>query len=136
MREGVILVDGSVGDDAGLLMRRGLIAIQGTAGSGLARSMIAGTILALGDVGGRIGAGMKRGTVILPELHRPAEEILLPTFAWAGVIATPFLTLYYRQLAEWGFRVAPAVSSARLERYNGDLVVKGQGEVLVGRLVA
>jgi formylmethanofuran dehydrogenase subunit C len=133
MREGVILVEGSVGDDAGLLMRRGLIAIRGNAGAGLGRSMIAGTIMVLGGVGRRLGAGMKRGTLILPALPAPASEILLPSFARAGVLDTPFLRIYFRQLEEWSFPVPPAVSSALLERYNGDLVVKGQGEVLVGQ---
>ena len=32
MREGVILVEGTVGDDAGLAMRRGLIAVAGRGG--------------------------------------------------------------------------------------------------------
>ncbi|MGC8643264.1 MAG: formylmethanofuran dehydrogenase subunit C [Isosphaeraceae bacterium] len=133
MREGVILVEGSVGDDAGLLMRRGLVAIRGDAGGGLGRSMIAGTVLVLGSVGRRLGAGMKRGTLILPCLDDPGDGILLPSFARAGVFSAPFVTIYYRQLADWGFAVSRAVSLTRLERYNGDVVVGGHGEVLVGR---
>jgi formylmethanofuran dehydrogenase subunit C len=133
MREGVILVEGSVGDDAGLLMRRGLIAIRGNAGGGLGRSMVAGTVIVLGSVGPRIGAGMKRGTLVLPALPELAEAVLLPSFAPAGIFSAPFLTIYYRQLAEWGFAVSRAVSSTPLERYNGDMVVKGQGEILVGQ---
>lgn len=133
MREGVVLVEGSVGDDAGILMRRGLIAVRGDAGGGLGRSMIAGTIIALGNAGPRLAAGMKRGTLVLPNLSEPPESILLPSFARAGAFSSPFLGLYERRLADWGFPILPAVSAAVLERYNGDLVVRGQGEVLVGR---
>lgn len=136
MREGVILVEGSAGDDAGLQMRRGLIAIRGNAGGGLGRSMIAGTVLVQGRVGRRVGAGMKRGTLILPGMDEPPEAVLLPSFARAGVFSAPFLNVYTRQLAVWGFPVSRMVSLANLERYNGDIVVGGQGEVLVGQRVA
>lgn len=133
MREGVILVEGSAGDDVGGQMRRGLIAIRGRAGGGLGRGMIAGTILALGPVGARAGAGMKRGTLVLPGLDREPEDVLLPSFAAAGRFPAPFLKLYYRQLAAWGFAVSGAVSSALLDRYNGDRVGDGQGEILAGQ---
>ena len=136
MREGVILVEGSAGDEVGSLMRRGLIAVRGAVGAGLGRGMIAGTILALGDAGRRLGAGMKRGTLVVPGLSQPPEDVLLPTFARAGRFRAPFLAVYYRQLAEWGFAVPGAVSSGLLERYNGDLIVGGQGEILAGRHIA
>jgi formylmethanofuran dehydrogenase subunit C len=110
-----------------------LIAIRGSAGPGLGRSMIAGTIVVLGSVGKRVGAGMKRGTLVLPGLSEPAEHFLLPTFSHAGKFSLPYLTLYFRQLQELGFTVPQAVCTARLDRYNGDLVNGGQGEVLVGR---
>jgi len=135
MRDGAILVEGSTGDDAGLLMRRGLIAIRGSAGAGVGRSMIAGTVIVLGPPGGRIGAGMKRGTLVLPSLPRPPEEHLLPTFARAGRFRAPFLTLYCQQLGAWGFSVPQAVSTAYLDRYNGDMVVGGRGEILAGQHV-
>lgn len=133
MRDGAILIEGSAGDDAGLQMRRGLIAIRGSAGAGLGRSMIAGTVIALGSAGRRIGAGMKRGTLVLPSLPGRPEEHLLPTFVRAGRFPTPFLTLYFRQLAAWGFSVPRAVSLACLDRYNGDMVVGGRGEILAGQ---
>jgi formylmethanofuran dehydrogenase subunit C len=133
MREGVILVEGAAGDDAGMLMRRGLIAIRGGAGLGLGRSMIAGTIVVLGPVGRYAGAGMKRGTLVLPGLEGAPDDVILPTFAPAGRFPMPFLPIYYRQLALWGFATPPAVSSAVLDRYNGDRAVDGRGEVLVRR---
>jgi formylmethanofuran dehydrogenase subunit C len=136
MRDGVILVEGSAGDDVGCVMRRGLIAVRGAVGAGLGRAMVAGTILVLGDAGRRFGAGMKRGTLVVTGLTRPPQEVVLPTFARAGRFRSPFLALYYRQLAGWGFAISEAVSSAWLERYNGDLVVGGQGEILAGRNLA
>jgi formylmethanofuran dehydrogenase subunit C len=133
MREGVILVDGNAGDDVGLAQRRGLIAISGAAGNGLGRAMIAGSIFAFGPVGGLAGTGMKRGTLALFGLAEPAspDRTLLPTFCPSGRSRPPFVTLYLRRLREWGFPVPEAAFSAMLDRYNGDLVVRGQGEILV-----
>jgi formylmethanofuran dehydrogenase subunit C len=76
---------------------------------------------------------MKRGTLVLPALDRASLDCLLPTFALAGSFSLPFLSLHGRQLGEWGFAVPQAVFTGRLERYNGDLAVGGQGEILVGR---
>ena len=135
MHDGAILIEGCAGDDAGLQMRRGLIAIRGSAGAGVGRSMIAGTVIVLGSVGRRIGAGMKRGTLVLPSLPGPPEEHLLPSFARAGRFPMLFLTLYCQQLSAWGFSVPRAVSLAYLDRYNGDMVVSGRGEILAGQKV-
>lgn len=128
MREGIILVEGSVGPDAGLAMRRGLIAINGEAGDGLGRAMIAGSIFAFGNSGRRTGAGMKRGTIVL--LKRPHTD-LLPTFARAGTYQPVFLGLYLGRLRHWGFPVPETAFAGPWERYNGDLVEQGQGEILV-----
>ena len=57
MRDGVILVEGDAGDDAGLAMRRGLIAVSGRAGDGLGRAMIAGSAFAFGPIGLRPARG-------------------------------------------------------------------------------
>lgn len=132
MREGVILVEGDVGDDVGLAMRRGLIAIAGASGIGLGRGLIAGSIFSFGPVGRLAGAAMKRGTLALFGLDDPANPSLLPTFAPSGRSRPPFVTLYLRQLARWGFPVPEPAFSGTLDRYNGDLVVRGQGEILVG----
>src|SRR5262245_5457418 len=132
MREGVILVEGDVGDDAGLAMRRGLIAIAGAAGDGLGRALIAGSIFAFGPVGRPAGAGMRRGTLALFGLPDPSNPDLLPTFAPSGRSRPPFVTLYLRRLKQWGFPVSEPAFSGTLERYNGDLVERGQGEILIG----
>jgi formylmethanofuran dehydrogenase subunit C len=130
MREGLILVDGSIGDDAGVAMRRGLIAVSGAAGDGLGRNMIAGSIFAFGPVGLRPGAGMKRGTLAFFGVDEPGGPTLLPTFVSSGRSRPPFLNLYLGQLRRWGFPV-PAFSGA-MQRYNGDLIERGKGEIWVG----
>ena len=130
MREGVILVGGSIGDEAGLAMRRGLIAVGGRAGIGLGRAMIAGSVFAFGAVGELAGMGMKRGTIALFGLDDPAEPGLLPTFAPSGRDRSPFVTIYLKQLRDWGFAVPDAVFSGTLSRYNGDRAEGGRGEVL------
>jgi hypothetical protein len=43
------------------------------------------------------------------------------------------VALYGQRLRERGFALPQAVFTARMERYNGDLAVGGQGEILVGR---
>ncbi|SIO65980.1 formylmethanofuran dehydrogenase, subunit C [Singulisphaera sp. GP187] len=132
MREGVILVEGTIGEDAGLAMRRGLIAVSGAAGDGLGRGLIAGSIFAFGSVGSYPGAGMKRGTLALFAGEGASERRLLPTFVPSGRSRPPFLTIYLRQLRQWGFPVPDSAFSGPLERYNGDLAQRGQGEIWVG----
>lgn len=131
MREGVILVVGDAGDDIGLGMRRGLIAVSGRTGDGLGRSLIAGSIFAFGPAGRRAGAGMKRGTLVFLGPSSQPGFAVLPTFVSAGRYRPPFLTIYLRQLRAWGVPVPESAFSAVLERYNGDLVEQGQGEVWV-----
>ena len=131
MRDGVILVAGDVGDEAGRRMRRGLIAVGGAAGEGFGRGLIAGSLFAFGTLGRFAGLGMKRGTIAA----LGAEPVdVLPSFALTGRYRFPFLAVYLRRLAAWGFRVPPEVLSAELGRYNGDLADGGQGEILVRAL--
>jgi formylmethanofuran dehydrogenase subunit C len=131
MSEGVILVEGVTGDDAGLLMRRGLIAIRGGSGAGLGRGMIAGTIVSLGGVARSPGAGMKRGTLVLSGPPPTTLDAILPSFQPAGTFRSPFLGVLRRRLSQWRFPGIDAVSWHAVARYNGDLVVGGQGELLV-----
>lgn len=130
MREGVILVEGSVGHDVGLAMRRGLIAIQGSTGDGLGRNMIAGSIFAFGVVGRYPGAGMKRGTMALFGADQ-ANPPILPTFRPGVRYRPPFLTIYLRALVNQGFPVPPTAFEGLCDKYNGDSLAKGQGEILL-----
>jgi formylmethanofuran dehydrogenase subunit C len=131
MREGVILVVGAVGPGAGLSMRRGLIAVSGPSGDDLGRALVAGSIFAFGPVGRRAGAGMKRGTLALFGIGDPREFEPLPTFAPTGRFRPHFLTIYLRRLRQWGFPVPESAFSNTVDRYNGDLVERGQGEILI-----
>ena len=129
MRDGMILVDGAVGRDAGLAMRRGLIAVGGASGDGLGRGMIAGSIFAFGPVGLLAGAGMKRGTLALFDPGPGYEPS--PTFAQAGAFRFPFLALYLKELRSRGFPAPPGLEGGQFERYNGDRLEDGKGEILV-----
>ncbi len=128
MREGVIVVEGPVGDDAGRSMRRGTIAVFGSAGDGLGHAMVAGSILAFGPVGRRPGVGMKRGTLALFSELRPT---LFPTFRFACRYRPPVVSLYLHHLQALGFPVPRATLAGAFERYNGDLLDGGKGEVLI-----
>lgn len=126
MRGGAILIEGKAGNEIGCTMRRGLIAIGGDAGDFVGASLIAGTIFVFGQPGLRTGAGMKRGTVALFG-GRPQ---LLPTFRFDCAYRPVFLNLYLRQLRQWGFPISEDCPQRSFERYSGDLVALGKGELL------
>ncbi len=129
MREGVILVHGNIGVDAGLAMRRGLIAVAGASGPGLGRSLVAGSLFAFGPVGEGPGAGMKRGTLALFDVSDPPN---LPiTFRHACRFRPPLATLFLNRLRRWGFPVPPEAFLDPFDRYNGDRIAGGQGEIWV-----
>jgi formylmethanofuran dehydrogenase subunit C len=126
MRGGVILVDGKAGNEIGGTMRRGLIVIGGDTGDFVGVSLIAGTIFVFGRPGIRTGAGMKRGTIAL----FGAKPQLLPTFRLDCVYRPVFMGLYLRQLRAWGFSFPQEFLHGSYQRYSGDLVSLGKGEVL------
>ncbi len=130
MRGGVILIHGSAGNEIGSTMRRGFIAIGGDSGDFAGVSMIAGSICLFGSPGIRYGAGMKRGTIS----HFPSDGggtlAVLPSFRLDCVYRPVFLRLYLRALARWGFPLPAGVEAGSYERYSGDLVALGKGEIL------
>ncbi len=126
MRGGVLLIDGNAGHEVGATLRRGLIAVGGDAGDYVGAAMIAGSIFVGGRVGDGAGSGMKRGTLAL--LGPMAS--LSPTFRRACVYRPPFVTIYLRQLQAWGFPVSAEVFRGEFQRYSGDLLALGKGEVL------
>jgi formylmethanofuran dehydrogenase subunit C len=126
MRSGVILVDGSAGNEIGSTMRRGLICIGGDTGDYAGVSLVAGSVLIVGKPGIRTGAGMKRGTIVTLG-ERPQ---LLPTFRHDCTYRPVFLNVYLRQLQAWGFALPPGCVGGLYERYSGDLVGLGKGEIL------
>lgn len=67
---GRLLVEGNVGDDAGLAMAGGLLTVRGNAGfnaggaaPGAKRGMTGGELVILGSAGAEAGAAMRRGLV-------------------------------------------------------------------------
>ena len=128
MTGGEILIDGNAGNEVGHTMRRGLIAVGGRCGDAAGVGMIAGTVLVFGSPGIRNGAGMKRGTI---GLFSSDEEVeVLPTFKRASSYTPLFLELYFRSLEAKGFHVPDECRTGRYQRYCGDFLELGKGEIL------
>lgn len=128
MTGGEILIEGNAGNEIGQTMRRGLIAVAGCSGDVAGGGMIAGTILLFGSSGRRHGTGMKRGTLGLFDLQNVPE--ILPTFKYASTYRPVFLEHYFRHLRERKFPVPETCFTARFDRYCGDLLELGKGEIL------
>lgn len=129
MTGGEILIDGSAGNEIGHTMRRGMIAVADRIGDAVGFNMIAGTILAFGRAGIRPGAGMRRGTIgLFGAQQAPA---MLPTFRYASRIQPLFLRLYLRRLQTLGFTIDKEFLNAAFDRYCGDFLEHGRGEILL-----
>ena len=126
MNRGLIVVDGSVGNEAGATMRRGLIAVGKDAGDFAGAFMIAGSIIVLGELGARAGAGMLRGTIIA---FRKPE--LLPTYRYDCTYQPAFLNLIFVRLRKEGVSIPAEAVAGSFRRYSGDLNRLGKGEILV-----
>lgn len=133
MTGGTVFVDGNAGNEIGLTMRRGMIAIGGSAGDMLGFNMIAGTVLVFGECGIRPGAGMRRGTLGLFGLTPPQ---LLPTFRFAATYQPQIVRLMLRDLQAKGFRVDESLLKSEFDRYCGDFLALGRGEVLFRHLAS
>lgn len=129
MTAGEILIDGNAGNEIGHSMRRGLIAIGGRSGDFPGVAMIAGSVLLFGEPGIRPGPGMKRGTIAFFDGANAPE--MLPTFRAAGTCRPEFLQLYVRHLKSLGFAVPEHAFDLTWQRYNGDFLELGKGEILV-----
>lgn len=127
MTGGEILIDGNAGNELGHTMRRGLIAVGGNSGDAAGVGMIAGSILIFGEPGIRNGAGMKRGTIALCNPQLTPE--ILPTFKRASVYEPLFLNLYFKHLKQCGFEVPEECLTTSYQRYCGDLLELGKGEI-------
>jgi len=127
MNGGVVFVNGSVGDDLGRRMRRGNIFVTENSGDFTGVEVIAGTIFVLGSVGESLGAGMKRGSIILSRLPE-----LLPSFYYSGKFKPLFLSVYFKYFeGEFSFKVPKNLKEGVFERYMGDFLEVGKGEILV-----
>jgi formylmethanofuran dehydrogenase subunit C len=127
MTGGMILVHGDAGNEVGARLGRGVIAVLGSVGDLAGLGMHAGTILCGGDLGIRPGADMDRGSIIAL-----GQVELLPTFRYCCTFVPPYLALLGRKLLVLGAAPAAFGWDGGLYRlYAGDLVRRGQGEVLV-----
>jgi formylmethanofuran dehydrogenase subunit C len=134
MRGGTILVHGSAGNEIGGTMRRGLIAIGGDSGDFAGVSMIAGSILLFGSPGIRSGAGMKRGTIaFFGSDQGSSQPDILRTFRFDCVFQPVFLRLVLAQLRHCDWPIEDAMVQGFFDRFSGDLVALGKGELLVWR---
>jgi formylmethanofuran dehydrogenase subunit C len=129
MSGGEIFIDGNAGNELGHTLRRGLIAVGGSAGDGMAFNMLAGTILVFGAAGIRPGAGMRRGTIAL--LGAAPAPSMLPTFQFTCQDRPDFLRVYLLHLRRCGFEFPDECLSAVYQRYKGDFLELGKGEILV-----
>jgi formylmethanofuran dehydrogenase subunit C len=123
---GTILVDGNVGSQAGSGMRRGLVAISGNAGDFAGARMLAGTIFIAGKVGSDAGIGMKRGSLLAGRVDR-----LLPGFEPAGHSDREWLRIYSVYLRKMEFIVPENWLSSIAQRFMGDTLELGKGEIIV-----
>ena len=124
MRGGTVVVHGSCGDEAGLLLRRGLIAVAGRVGQAAGASMVAGTLVALGGVGRDCGSGMKRGTIVVGG----PEPVWPPGVRPSCEYAPAYLGLLAKELTKLGLGW-PALASATVKCYRGDVLHGGHGEL-------
>ena len=128
MTGGEILINGNAGNEIGHGMRRGLIAVGGDCGDAPGVNMIAGSIFLFGESGIRPGPGMKRGSIVY--FGGSAPDIL-PTFKDGGVCQPTFLRAYLLHLKSIGFPVPEGLLDANYQRYAGDFIELGKGEILV-----
>jgi formylmethanofuran dehydrogenase subunit C len=126
MNRGVIIVEGSAGNEIGTRMRRGLIVVAGDAGDFAGAFMTAGTIVVLGRLGKSPGAGLLRGTIIT---GHGAE--LLPTFRYSCRSQFQFIRLLFYELNRLGLSSLAHYGQGVFLRYSGDFNRQGKGEILI-----
>jgi formylmethanofuran dehydrogenase subunit C len=126
MRGGTIIIHGNAGRMVGSKMRGGLIAVHGDCLEFPGYCMNAGTILVAGRSGRHIGSGMLRGTIIMREGHE-----LLPTFYHNCTYQPPFWHLLRSYIEAQGLRLDSWDTDCFFERYSGEALTGGKGEVLL-----
>ncbi|MEQ9410110.1 MAG: formylmethanofuran dehydrogenase subunit C [Fuerstiella sp.] len=126
MKNGTIIIDGSVGLEVGMRMRRGTIVVGGMARDFTGLQMKGGTIILLSGAEIRTGAWMNRGTIIS---LKPLQ--MMPTFAFANDFNPTFINVYSKHLKQHGISLPFRAEEGSYQRYSGDLSVPGKGEILI-----
>jgi formylmethanofuran dehydrogenase subunit C len=133
MRGGTIIVDGNAGNEIGLSMQQGVIAIGGEAGDMLGFNMTDGTIIVFGDAGIRPGAGMHGGTIAL---LGPTPSPILPSFRLDNSGGLEKIQVIVQELSAKGLNRGATELPSQTDRYTGDLVADGAGEIHLRAMVA
>ncbi len=126
MTGGTIFVDGNVGLEAGAGMRRGLMVVGGDSGESMGAGMLAGTIFCLGRLGPGAGLELKRGSLVAG-----SSVMLLPGFRPAGEADPEWLHIYLTSFRRLGLTYPHVWDRQPPQRFTGDHLVMGKGEVLV-----
>jgi formylmethanofuran dehydrogenase subunit C len=127
MTGGEIVVGRGAGDDVAARARRGLVVIGGGVGHAAARAMIAGTLVVFGGALGEAGRGSKRGSVVA------VGAVPVPsTYRYACTYEPPWIRLLMSYLTRrYGLAIDARVRDGRYQRYCGDLIAPGKGEILL-----
>lgn len=132
MTGGEIFIAGSAGDLVGERMRRGTIVVLGDVGEQVGREMLAGTILLKSSPVDLPGVGMKRGTILLLD-QQVAQTFPGPHFDYAVRYEPVFIRVLMRHLQRaFGWNEAAQISTV-WDRYCGDMLEGGRGEILVAQ---
>ena len=126
MNRGLIVVEGSAGNEVGAAMRRGLIVVKQNVGDFAGAFMIAGSIIVFGKMGIRAGAGLLRGSIITFQ-----EPELLPTYRYDCSYNPAFVNLLFQTLRNDGISIPVEHAGGCFRRYSGDFNRLGKGEILV-----
>lgn len=130
MTGGEIFITGSAGDLVGERMRRGTIVVLGEVGNQVGREMLAGTILLKSAPADLPGVGMKRGTILLLDQDFP-DTFPGPHFDYAVRYEPVFIRVLLKHLQHaFGWNEAADISTI-WDRYCGDMLEGGRGEILV-----
>jgi len=127
MTGGTIFVAGNAGNGAGAAMRRGLLVIGGNSGDYTAVNLRAGTIIVMGTCSQNAGLGMRRGSLVVGKL----QGDLLAGFSPAGLADIEWLRLYRNKLNDLGMPLPKSWLKDNWQRFSGDRLSLGKGEVLV-----
>jgi formylmethanofuran dehydrogenase subunit C len=126
MNRGLILVEGSAGNEVCAAMRRGTVVVMGNVGDFAGAFMISGSLIVFGNLGIRAGAGLLRGSIIATQMPE-----LLPTFRYDCSYQPPYLKLLFQELQRQGLSIPIEYQTGCYRRYSGDFNRLGKGEILV-----
>jgi len=121
---GRVIIRGSVGSRAGDRLRRGVIVIEGSSGEDFGVETDRWHDRRTGETLGRVGYLNKRGSLILAQC-----KDFGPTYLDCGAHQLTYIGLLSRSSASVSSSAARLLSG-KLRRYGGDTSVYGKGEIL------